>query len=113
MSFLTINHVPIISIAVSIILVAVLWLLPLYTFPKDAPAAVLHYSVGVGIDFVGQGRQIMSLPLVATGILVINILLGLAVRRASTQAELVVWVVTPLILLILLAAYIIIWRLNT
>lgn len=82
------------------------------TFPRDVPAAVLHYSVGVGIDFIGGGSQIVVLPAVSTVLLVLNALLALALRRINVAA---VWILVggaAVVQVLLVAAYFFILALN-
>lgn len=90
-----------------------LWILVFLTFPKDAPAAVLHYSVGIGIDFVGQGRQIMALPIVGTVLLIMNTALAFFLSTSSRRAAAALWTTAPVIQLILIAAYLSIWSMNS
>jgi hypothetical protein len=89
-----------------------LWLLVLLTFPRQAPVSVLHYSVGVGIDIIGQGREILTLPLIGTMTLAGNVLLAWWLRRANQRAAWIFLSINPIIQAILLAAYILLWRLN-
>lgn len=99
-------------VGIGIVLNAVLWILVTTTFPKDSPAAVLHYSVGVGIDFIGPGGQIYALPSIGTALLVANTALAYILAAVSRRA---VWVfigIIPFIQTILLAAYLMLWRLN-
>lgn len=99
-------------LAISILLNAALWILVVTTFPKDSPAAVLHYSVGVGIDFIGPGGQIYTLPSIGTALLVANAALAYILAAVSRRA---VWVfigVIPIVEVVLLAAYLMLWRLN-
>jgi len=89
-----------------------LWGLVSFVFPKDQPAAILHYSVDMGIDFVGQGSQIIMLPLMGTLLLVVNIVLGLAVWQADKRAAWVLWSVLPFWQVILLGVFYLLWRVN-
>lgn len=101
-----------ISIAISVILVGSLWFLAWYVFPREAPAAILHYSVGVGVDFIGEGNTIFVLPALATILVVVNSALAFIIRRASQRATYLIWIGTPPIVAVLLVASGIIWRLN-
>lgn len=92
---------------------AILWALIFLTFPKDAPAAVLHYSVGVGVDFIGEGQQIIVLPLGGLILLMLNGLAAYVIRRASWAATWIVLGTTVLLQVLLLIAYLYILRLNT
>jgi hypothetical protein len=101
-----------IILAVSVVLNITLWTLVLWLFPKDTPVVILHYSVGVGVDFIGQSRQIMVLPLIGTVILGANSILAWAVGRASDRAAWMFLGITPIIHILLIMAFIVLWRLN-
>lgn len=90
----------------------VLWLVAWFAFPRATPVAVLHYSPGVGIDFIGEGRQIMVLPLAGLAIVVGNGLLAAALRRASGRASLVLVGAGPVVQLALVAAVWLLRNLN-
>jgi len=89
------------------------WVAALLLFPADDPTTVLHYSINVGVDFIGEGAEIVSLPSIGSMVLVLNVIVGLAVMRANPRASWVLWGVLPLIQLILLLAFILLWRINT
>lgn len=92
---------------------AILWIVALTMFPRTSPAAILHYSVGVGIDFIGEGRQIMVLPAAGTVVLVLNGILAYGVRRMSRPA---VWIMlggSAVVQLLLIAAYVYLLKLNS
>lgn len=112
MSFFTDNRIGIMTSSVDLVLVAVLWYVSVFVFPQNSPAAVLHYSVGIGIDFIGQGGQIVVLPTIATSILLANTVLGYVVRRASIQSSNILWISSPFVLCILVGAYFYLLRLN-
>ena len=82
------------------------------TFPSDTPAAVLHYSVGVGVDFIGEGRQIIVLPLSGALLVVLNGLAAYVVRRASWTATWILLSTTVLLQILLIIAYVYILQLN-
>lgn len=103
---------PTIVIGVSLILLIVLWILALVSFPKDTPAAILHYSVGVGIDFIGESRQIFILPAIGSVVFLFNMVLWKLIQPASAQAAWTLLGATPLIQIILLTAYMLLWNLN-
>jgi hypothetical protein len=92
---------------------AVLWWLVWRFFPLGSPVAVLHYTVGGGIDFIGNGEQIKALPLVGLALLAVNLALGFMIVRASEAAAWIFWSSLPVIQVILGAAFIILWRFNT
>ena len=89
-----------------------LWIGVWLGFPKDTPAAILHYSVGVGIDFIGEGSQIWALPLLATGFLIVNTSLAALIRRSSLSAYWILIGILPLVVLLLALAYGVILRFN-
>ncbi|MBI1834073.1 MAG: hypothetical protein HYR90_04600 [Candidatus Andersenbacteria bacterium] len=62
---------------------AALWILSLTLFPRDLPAAILHYNVGVGIDFIGEGHQILVLPVLGTALVVLDGLLAYVLRKTN------------------------------
>lgn len=97
---------------VGVILNLVCWLLAYFAFPRQAPLAVLHYSLGIGIDFVGAGVQIMVLPAIGLAILIGNTLLGLVLGRVSWRSEFIVWSVIPLSQVILIGALLLLREVN-
>lgn len=99
-------------IGASIALNAFLWIVVLATFPKDSPNAVLHYTAGVGIDFIGEGWQIIMLPGMGLLLIAVNVFLARFVERAS---EIAFWICIsslPLLQALLLATYGILLQLN-
>lgn len=99
-------------LAVSVLLNGLLWVGALVLFPRTAPAAVLHYSIDVGIDFIGEGKQIIVLPVAGAAILVGNALLGWLLRRTDPSAAYIAWGMVPAAQVLLLAAFALIWRAN-
>lgn len=97
---------------VSVLLLAGSWYAAQQLFPAESPATVLHYSIEVGIDFVGAGSEIRTLPLIGSALLVFNLILGSALLRADTRAAWVLWTTTPTLQAILLAAVLLLWRIN-
>ncbi len=90
----------------------VLWLMVLLTFPIEAPVSILHYSVGIGIDFIGQGSEIITLPAIGSILLIGNSLLAWPMYRLNSRAS---WILLSggfIVQCILLAAYILLWKLN-
>lgn len=96
----------------ALLLNIVLWAGVLLTFPKNAPAAVLHYTVGVGVDFIGESGQIMVLPIAGTVLLVLNVLFAYILRGASAAAVWMLVGTSALVQLIFLVAYIYLLTLN-
>lgn len=97
----------------SVILNLLLWIFVLITFPKDSPTAILHYTAGVGVDFIGEGWQIITLPSIGTLLLVVNTILARLVEKTGRAAFWVLWGTTPFIQCMLLATYAILLTLNT
>ena len=97
---------------VSIILNSILWALARFAFPKDIAIAVLHYSVGFGIDVIGEGGQIMTLPILGLILLITNTVIATIVGRASSVAFWMFWMANPIVQLILIGSYIVIHKMN-
>ncbi len=97
---------------VSLLLNGVLWALVFFLFPRDNPEAVLHYSVDVGIVFIGQGRQSFVLPLTGLLIIVGNAWLGWILYRTDKRSAWVFWGIIPLAQVILALAFFLIWYAN-
>jgi hypothetical protein len=102
----------VVMMLIGVVLNAVLWLFSLFGFPKH-DVAILHYSVDVGIDFIGEGKQIIVLPAIGLLILVGNYILGSAVYKADKSSAWLVWSTAPIIQLILISAFFLIWRANS
>lgn len=95
----------------SFVLNILIWIIVLATFPKDSPTAILHYTAGIGVDFIGEGWQIITLPAVATLLLVVNSVLARLVEHRL--AFWMLWGSVPLLECMLLATYGILLTLNT
>jgi hypothetical protein len=96
----------------SLLLNVVLWLLPWMFFPYNDTGAVLHYNVDIGIDFIGQGRQIFLLPLIGLLVAVGNSMLGYVLYHADRRSTWVYWGIIPLVQIILIGAFFLIWQAN-
>lgn len=90
-----------------------LWIIVLATFPKNSPTAILHYTAGVGIDFIGEGWQIITLPGIGALLLLVNTVLARFIEKINQPAFWVLWGSMPLLQFILLATYGILLALNT
>ncbi len=101
-----------IILTISILLNVALWLQTSLMFAHDNPTAILHYSIDVGIDFIGQGKQIIVLPLVGLLLLVGNTVLGAGLKRADSRSAHILWATIPIIQIILQGAFILIWQVN-
>lgn len=82
------------------------------TFPLNTSAVILHYSVGVGIDFIGDGNQINILTYIGGIFFILNIILGHLVYNTSRPAAWVIWSINPISQAFLLIAYALLWQLN-
>jgi hypothetical protein len=89
-----------------------LWLLARFLFPQETPAAILHYSAGTGIDFIGEGDQIVVLPLIGTIVWVGNSILGFTLMRASPTSAWLLWASTLVMECTLLLAFFLLLRIN-
>ena len=107
------DSLPAIIIGASIALNVLLWIVVLATFPKDSPSAILHYTAGVGIDFIGEGWQIIMLPSMGILLIAVNVLLARFVERASKIAFWICISSLPLLQVLLLGTYGILLRLNS
>lgn len=101
-----------IILTISILLNTALWLQTSLFFAHDNPTAILHYSIDVGIDFIGPGKQIIVLPLAGLLLLIGNTALGAGVKRADVKAAYVLWSAIPAFQIILQGAFILIWLVN-
>lgn len=99
-------------IAISVLLNGATWLVALLLFPQGGPIAILHYSVPLGVDFIGESRQIYVLPLVGLVILAGNAALGWVTQRPSLRAAWVLWATLPGVQTIFLVAAILLWQFN-
>ena len=90
----------------------VAWIIALFFFPHDNPAAILHYSVGVGIDFIGEGSHILTLPMVGSILLIGNSLLDLMLRSATREGMWLLLAINPWLQVIVLTAVLLLWQQN-
>lgn len=102
----------IVTLAVSALLNGGLWLAAILLFPRDEAGAVLHYSIDVGIDFIGEGKQIIVLPIIGAALAAGNVVLGGSLWLTNPLTAKLLIFVTPLLQLILLSSFILIWHAN-
>ena len=100
-----------IMMAIGAILNIALWLFAIFMFPSNE-AAVLHYSVNIGIDFIGEAQQIILLPLIGLLIFIGNNILGLAIKKTDLSSAWLAWSSATIIQLILLGAFFLIMQAN-
>jgi len=98
-------------IVFSLVLNIILWLSAFFLFPSS-DAAVLHYSVGIGIDFIGAGRQIYLLPIIGLIVLIGNTLLGIVIQHTDLRSSWLLWSIIPPVHLVLLGSFFLIWWIN-
>lgn len=96
----------------SLLLNAITWFIAIFAFPKAGPAAILHYTVPLGVDFIGESRQIYVLPTIGLIVLAGNLATGWLIRRSSHRAAWLLWMALPGIQIILLTATILLWQFN-
>ena len=104
-----------ISLAVtsfSLVLNGAIWIIVFAIFPRQEVAAVLHYNIDVGIDFIGEGKQIIILPIVGLLVLIGNSTIGLAVHKVQPTASWVLIGIVSIAQCILLGAFLLIYRAN-
>lgn len=97
----------------SLALNILLWIIVLVTFPKHSSSAILHYTAGIGVDFIGEGWQIITLPGIGTLLLLVNTVLARLVEPTSKLAFWVLWGSVPTMQCMLLVTYAILLTLNT
>lgn len=108
-----ITHYPfLILIVSSCLLNGLIWLLSLQFFPRSNPLTVLHYTTGMGIDFIGEGSHIIVLPTIGLIVILANSILGWAIVKADKRASWVMWSMILPVQLILLSSFYLIWQAN-
>jgi hypothetical protein len=100
------------AIGSSVSINILLWLLIIFFFPRDTPTAILHYNLDIGIDFMGEGRQIKALPLAGLALLLGNFTLASMIHKNYSITAWILWLITPLVQLLFLLAFIRIWLVN-
>jgi hypothetical protein len=98
--------------AAALLLHIALWLVAYFVFPRQLPAAILHYSHDHGIDFVAPGDQILKLPWGGLALFATNIVLTYVLRPVSSRARWLIISANPVVQAILLTALIVLWRIN-
>lgn len=89
-----------------------LWVVVLTIFNRANPAAVLHYSVDVGIDYIGEGGRVITLPIIGVVLLSLNIILSWLIHRTE---PLLVWpllAILPVLQLLLLLSAVLLITVN-
>lgn len=88
------------------------WLMAWFMFPRQSPTAILHYSNDIGIDFVGTGNDIMTLPFIGSLMIILNYSVGLGLKRMDERLMWILISPVPLMQLTLLGAFITLWYVN-
>lgn len=101
-----------ITLGISVLFNAGLWLIAWQFSSRHNEAAVLHYNIDVGVDLIGESHQITTLPIAGTILLVVNTLLGVLIYKADTRAAWTLLNVIPVVQLILIGTMILLWRIN-
>lgn len=99
-------------VVVSLGLNAVLWLLSYYAFPRANETTILHYSVDLGVDLVGKGSDIDTLPILGLMLIVVNSLAALMLYRASPISAWVLLGMNPVPQAVLIVAFMLIRQAN-
>lgn len=103
---------PLINIlAISVVINAVLWILAKWLFQGEE-SIILHYSTAIGIDFIGNSNQIITLPLVGLIILIGNLLLGALTRAIDLKTAWILWGIIPISQFMLCGAFSLVWLAN-
>lgn len=100
-------------LAVATLLNAALWVLILTKFDRSNPAAVLHYSVDVGIDYIDEGGRVIILPIIGISMLALNSLLGWLLFKTEPRISWQLWTVTPIVQLVLLLSAVLLITVNS
>lgn len=99
-------------VTLSLVLNGIFWLVAILTFPREVPAAVLHYSVGVGIDFIGEGKQVLVLPGIGLAIIAVDGILAAITRGVMRLGMWILLASAILAQILLIIAYSNIYILN-
>ena len=102
----------VICLVLALMLNAATWLVSLRFFPTNQETAILHYTSTIGIDFIGAGQEINTLPMVGSVLLISNLLMAFLLYRPSRQAAIMFCAVLVPLELILLTAILLILRVN-
>ncbi len=84
-----------------------------FLFPRNQATAILHYSSGGGIDFVGDGRHIMVLPAIGALILVLNLVVGRSIMKTDRETAYVLFAAVPIVQSLLVLALLFLRSVNT
>lgn len=66
------NKINVFFLVVGVLLELALWTYSAFTVDANNQTAFLHYTVGVGVDFVGQGTKVYIISAIGGVILLIN-----------------------------------------
>lgn len=96
----------------ALLLNVALWALVLVKFDRSNPATVLHYSVDVGIDYIGEGGRVITLPIIGLAMLLFNSALGWLLYRTEPRVSWQLWAITPALQLLLLLSAVLLITVN-
>lgn len=88
------------------------WGTAAWLFPRQEENVILHFSEGIGVDFVGEGAKIFALPTLGLIVLVLNAVLAFVLKKSEPALQWLLLFVIPLAQLIILASLIFLWRQN-
>lgn len=111
MNALTLKFHSLILIVPALFLNGFLWMWTCNYFP-EGETVILHYNTAIGIDFTGESSQIITLPLIGSILLIFNLVLGIIMFRHESQTAWTFWGIIPVIQIILIGAFYLIWRIN-
>lgn len=101
-----------IVIGAGILINSVVWLIAVPFSAQHPETTVLHYNIDVGVDLVGESKQIITLPITGGVILLVNSILGILLYRADKRTAWILWSIIPLAQIILVGAVALLWRIN-
>lgn len=99
-------------LAIAALLNAVLWGVVLTKFNRASTTTILHYSVDVGIDYIGEGGRVLILPIIGLSLLLLNSLLGGLLYKTEPRLSWPLWAITPILELLLLLSVILLITVN-
>lgn len=88
------------------------WIIVWRVFPRTDSAAILHYTSSVGIDFIGQGNSIISLPIAGLFIIIFNGLMAATTYHADHRTSWLFGAGSLLVQFLLILILLFLWRIN-
>lgn len=90
----------------------ILWLLAWRASSLLPPASVLHYNTAIGIDFIGSGSELFTLPVIGSILLVGNSLIAALLRHTAPRAIWILLAGSVIVQILLLVSLALIWQSN-